>query len=266
MSLVTVFTPRNLAIWAFAASAAACKASGQAPPDAGSPTSAEVPGEGANAPVPPAPIRNAGAPVTGAVAETMGAAGYTYLRLSTPQGEQWAAVPQAQLAVGDTVTILSPVMMDGFQSPTLHRTFDHILFGTLAGTPPRAGQPDPHAGMMFPGASGSAPASPGAPVPRAQGPDAHTVSEVVRGKDALKDRSVTVRARVTKVNSGILGKTWLHLQDGSGTGPDGDLVVTTGASAAVGDVVTVKGAVHTNRDFGSGYAYAVMIEDATLSK
>jgi hypothetical protein len=38
------------------------------------------------------------------------------------------------------------------------------------------------------------------------------------------------------------------------------------APAKVGDVVTVKGVVHTDRDFGSGYAYKVLIEDAALQQ
>ncbi len=216
----------------------------------------------------PTPVRNAGPPVTGTVAETMDAAGYTYARLTTAQGDQWAAIPQAQIKVGDTVTIQNPMMVDGFQSPTLKRTFEHILFGTLAGAPPLGGQPpsNPHPGMM-PGAGATPTIASGAPVSRAVGPDAHTVAQVVQGKDALADKTVTVHARVVKYNGGIMGKNWVHVQDGSGTGPsDGDILVTTTDTAAVGDVVTVKGVVHTNRDFGSGYSYPVMIEDAKVTK
>jgi hypothetical protein len=34
--------------------------------------------------------------------------------------------------------------------------------------------------------------------------------------------------------------------------------------AKIGDVVTAKGIVHTNKDFGAGYYYNVIIEEATL--
>jgi hypothetical protein len=70
------------------------------------------------------------------------------------------------------------------------------------------------------------------------------------------------------VNLGILGKNWLHVQDGTGTAADGtnDLVVTTKDVVARGDIVTVQGTVHTNVDLGSGYAYAVIIEDAAVRK
>jgi hypothetical protein len=34
----------------------------------------------------------------------------------------------------------------------------------------------------------------------------------------------------------------------------------------VGDIITVKGTLAKDRDFGSGYRYKVLIEDATISK
>jgi hypothetical protein len=71
-----------------------------------------------------------------------------------------------------------------------------------------------------------------------------------------------------KFNSGIMGKNWLHVRDGTSSAADNtnDLLVTTTAPAKVGDVVTVKGVVHTDRDFGSGYAYKVLLEDAALQQ
>ena len=105
-------------------------------------------------------------------------------------------------------------------------------------------------------------------VPKATGPDAKTVAEVVSGRAKLKDKPVTVRGQVVKLSKGILGKNWLHLQDGSGTEKDGshDILVTSTELAAVGDVITVRGTVHTDVDVGSGYRYDVMIGEATLKK
>ena len=82
----------------------------------------------------------------------------------------------------------------------------------------------------------------------------------------LKDKPVLVRGKVVKYNAGIMGKNWVHLRDGSGSAADNtnDVLVTTANQAKVGDVVTVKGIVHTNKDFGAGYAYKVLIEEATL--
>jgi len=212
-----------------------------------------------------APAHTSKGPVTGTVAETMDAAGYTYLRLSTQRGDQWAAVPEAKVTVGETVTIVDPMDMEGFKSRALDRTFDHILFGTLASTGAAAAPSgNPHAAVMQ---SGSTDAWSGPPLAKASGPNAHTIAEVLAGKASLKDKPVTVRGKVTKYNASILGKNWLHLQDGTVKAQgNGDLVVTSSSTASMGDIVVVEGVVRTDKDFGAGYAYPVMIEDATLTK
>jgi hypothetical protein len=103
-------------------------------------------------------------------------------------------------------------------------------------------------------------------VPKAAGANARTVEEIVTKSAELNNKPVTIHAKVVKFNGEIMGKNWLHLRDGSGSASDNtnDLLVTTADSAKVGDVVTVERVVHTNRDFGSGYSYKVMVEEASL--
>ena len=98
--------------------------------------------------------------------------------------------------------------------------------------------------------------------------DGKTVAEVVSNKAALKDKTVTIRGQVVKVSNGILGKNWVHLQDGSGAADKGthDILVTTTDETAVGQVVNATGKVRTDVDIGSGYKYAVMVEEAKLRK
>jgi hypothetical protein len=55
------------------------------------------------------------------------------------------------------------------------------------------------------------------------------------------------------------------VQDGTGGKGSNDLTITTAASAKVGDTVLVKGVLTTNKDFGLGYKYDVMIEDAQVT-
>ena len=105
-------------------------------------------------------------------------------------------------------------------------------------------------------------------VAKATGADAHTVAEVVTGRAALKNKMVTVRGQVVKFTPGVMGKNWVHLRDGSGSAADStnDVLVTTKDETKLGDVVVVKGIVHTDVDLGSGYAYKVLVEEATLRK
>ena len=92
-----------------------------------------------------------------------------------------------------------------------------------------------------------------------------TVAEVFAEKDALGGKPVTVRGKVVKVNVGIMGKNWLHVRDGSGAEGTNDLTVTTAAELpALGTTVVVTGPVTLNKDFGMGYTYDVIVEDAEV--
>jgi hypothetical protein len=94
------------------------------------------------------------------------------------------------------------------------------------------------------------------------------VAEVYANRAALKDKPVAVRAKVVKVTPGVRGKNWIHLRDGSGSAADGsnDLLVTSKDEPKVGDVVLAKGTVKTDVNLGSGYAYKVLIEEASVRK
>jgi hypothetical protein len=206
------------------------------------------------------------AQVRGKVLEVRDADPYTYLRLGTRDGETWAAVPKSSVAKGTEVVIENPVLMKNFESKSLKKTFDKIVFGSLAGAGGVVTSPgdmaSAHAGVSKAAAVGDV------KVAKAEGPEGRTVAEVVAGKDRLKDKVVLVRGKVVKFTPLVMGRNWLHLQDGSGSASDSthDVLVTTTDKAAIGDVVLAKGIVHTDKDLGSGYSYKVLIEDATLQK
>ena len=93
-----------------------------------------------------------------------------------------------------------------------------------------------------------------------------TVAEVFAEKDALAGKPVTFRGKVVKTNPDIMGKNWLHVRDGSGEEGTNDLTITTaGTLPNVGDTVVVTGNVTLNKDFGMGYAYDVLVEDAQVT-
>ena len=93
-----------------------------------------------------------------------------------------------------------------------------------------------------------------------------TVAEVFAEKDALGGQKVTVRGKVVKVNAGIMNTNWLHVRDGSGAEGTNDLTVTTaGTVPGVGDTVLLTGTVALNKDFGMGYSYDVIVEDAEVT-
>ena len=82
----------------------------------------------------------------------------------------------------------------------------------------------------------------------------------------LAGKPVTVAGKVVKFNANIMGTNWLHVQDGSGAAGTNDITVTTRDAVAVGDQVKVEGVVAVSRDFGMGYKFDVMIENAKVAK
>jgi hypothetical protein len=214
----------------------------------------------------------------GEVLEVIDVQSYTYLRLKTVQGEMWAAVNKSPVKKGAEVTIYDPAVMENFKSAALDRTFPEIVFGTLgvaapAGEPaaPAAAGGAPHAGTdmgQMHGSIGKSVDVGTVKVAKAEGSTGRTIAEVNANRVALKDKTVTIHAKVVKVNAEVMGKNWVHLRDGSGSAADAsdDLLVTSKELPKVGDVVIAKGVVKTDVDLGSGYAYKVLVENASFQK
>ena len=93
-----------------------------------------------------------------------------------------------------------------------------------------------------------------------------TVADIYGGSGDLAGKTVKLRARVVKFTPNIMGTNWVHLQDGTGTEGTHGLTVTTAAVVQVGDLVVVEGPVTVDKDYGAGYRYAVIIEDAAITK
>ena len=91
-----------------------------------------------------------------------------------------------------------------------------------------------------------------------------TVASINENKAALVGQTVSAQGKVVKVNSGIMKRNFVHVQDGTGDANSNNLIVTSKQTANVGDQVTVSGVVVTNRDFGGGYSYPLLIEDANI--
>jgi len=191
---------------------------------------------------------------TGAVVTTMNSGLYTYLEVQTKSGKYWAAAPKTELAVGDQVDVAPGSEMKDFFSPTLNRKFETIIFTSSVKV----------IGKGAPPAKSSSPKSPEAKT--AAGPAAaKTIEQIYAEKDSLKGKQVKVTGKVVKFNSGILGKNFLHIQDGSGKDGTNDLAVTSQQGVKVGDKITVMGTIDTDKDLGAGYTYKVLLENATIT-
>ena len=201
---------------------------------------------------------------TGKVVKTIEASRYTYVQVDTGREKIWAATPDFRGKVGDVVTIPSQGLpMKDFHSNTLDRNFELVYFvATIVAAGHGKGvgkQP------LIPGHPPIAEKEHLSQVKVEKAKNGKTVAEVYAASESLAGKEVLVRGRVVKFFPKIMGKNWLHLQDGSGSEGTNDLTVTTNTMAKVGDIVLVSGVVSVNRDFGHGYRFAVMLEDAAVT-
>jgi len=132
-----------------------------------------------------------------------------------------------------------------------------------------AAAPETPAPSTPPAAPHPAPAAPATTVDLAgiaKADGGKTIAEVFAEKDQLAGQPVVFRGKIVKTNPNIMGKNWLHVRDGSGAEGTNDLTVTTAGTAPnVGDTVVVKGTVALNKDFGMGYQYDIIVEDAEIT-
>ena len=228
----------------------------------------------------------AGEPIQGKVLEVQSAGGYTYLLLKNNQGTLWTAVPESKVEAGQEVLVSPGMLMKSFESKALGKKFDVIIFssglteaGDVRQAAAAAAGKNPHAsGAMKTSVSdaeleklsgGSARAVVPADeikVEKAEGDNARTVGECFTEADQLHNKKVQVRGKVVKFSQMIMGKNWIHLQDGTGD-PEKkthDLVVTTSDMAKKGDIITVQGTLHKDKNFGAGYRYAAILEEAEV--
>jgi hypothetical protein len=205
---------------------------------------------------------------SGKVIETMDTAGYTYVHVDTGSEKIWAAAPQFRVAVGDEVVIPDGMLMPKYHSNTLDRTFeDGVYFcssvqvvGGSAGAAPQLPAGHPPMGGSTTAATTDLDLS---GIARPEG--GHTVAEVFAGKSELSGKTITVRGKVVKFTPDVMNKNWVHVQDGTGEPGANDLTVTTLATVKPGDTVLVRGTLATDKDFGFGYQYALLVEDAELT-
>lgn len=223
----------------------------------------------AAAPIQAAP--DAAGAISGKVVETMNAASYTYVLIDTGAKKSWVAAPQFAVKVGDSAAIADAMPMKNYQSKTLNRTFEVVYFTGNISVNGAPAAPSTTAPIAAPSTAALSPGQRTMPAKTApdltgikRAENGQTVAEVITGKTKFAGRPIAIRARVVKYNAQILGKNWLHIRDGSGAPGTNDLTVTTTATAKVGDLVLVTGKLGTDRDFGSGYKYPLIIEDATV--
>jgi hypothetical protein len=203
------------------------------------------------------------------VNEVIQTSNYTYLKVSEKGAENWIAVTSQDAAVGEVYYYDQALEMKNFNSKELNRTFETIYFvqsiskqpieapagmGGGMGANMTAGHQGKPAGIQKEGISVS-PAEGGV-----------TIAKLFASRNEYSGKKIKMKGQVVKVNDEVMGKNWIHIQDGTRDGDNFDLTITTLDKVAIDEVVTFEGTITLNKDFGYGYSYEVIMEDAKLIK
>jgi len=214
----------------------------------------------------------------GKILEIKPAMGYKYLKIDENGTQLWVAIANAPVEIGDKIGYDKKTMMTNFKSKTLNQEFKEIFFASDVYLPKKVQQPqsmkamlglnsakkDPHAGMgrgMPPVQEDETAAKPFVKK------DAYTVEEIHMWRKELKDQVISIKGSVFKVSQKIMKLDWVHLGDGTGNEKMlTDDLVFTAASTTIkpGDKVIATGKVIVDKDFGYGYFYKVIIQDASF--
>ncbi len=186
---------------------------------------------------------------------------YTYLQIAENDNEQWAAISKRDTKVGEILYYNDALEMKNFKSKELNKTFDSILFISKVSETPITQVAATTGGNMNKKKEIS---KKELSIKQANG--SISIAELYANLDKYKGKTIIVKGKVTKFNSMIMNRNWLHIQDGTGDNNNFDLTITTDETVSVGDVVTFKGTIAVDKDFGAGYYYKVIMETATIVK
>lgn len=184
---------------------------------------------------------------------------YTYLQVSEDDNQYWIAIPGTDVEKGDTYYFQGGIKMQNFYSKEYDRTFETLL---LVGGVSK----DPIVSNGYMSEPGSpTPNLPVTPVTDMEPLEGGvSLSELFDDPTKYKGKSIKIKGQCIKVNQNIMSRNWVHLQDG-GTDEENnplDLTVTTQLNVPVGSIIALEGTISLNKDFGAGYRYDVIMEEA----
>jgi len=195
------------------------------------------------------------------VKEVIQAGVYTYLNVKEKRKETWLAVPAMEAKPGDKLTYSGGLEMTDFVSKELNRTFPSVLFLESVNSDSKKSEP---AAMTSAQAGAVKIEKINVKIEPVEG--GISIARLLETKSEYSGKSVKVTGKITKVNPEIMGKNWIHIQDGTEFNGAFDLTITTDVQPAVGDTVTFEGRITLKKDFGYGYFYEVLMEDAKVIK
>ncbi len=195
------------------------------------------------------------------VEEVIQTTSYTYLHVKENDTLKWLALPTINAKPGETYYYTGAMPMKEFESKELHRKFDEVLFLGGVTTEPMAANGNKNGSESY-----ARKANPEVKKEiKIETPaDCITIANLFSKKEAFAGKTVKIKGQVTRYSPAIMDKNWIHIQDGTESNGKFDFVVTSSVAVKVGDIVVLEGKITLNKDFGYGYKFEAMMEEAVI--
>ena len=200
------------------------------------------------------------APVSGdvhtvKVLEVLPTSKYVYLRVDENGENFWIATSKKEVIVGESYFYKNGILKTNFESKEHNRVFDKVyLVANLV--------PADHGSQTTIDQSKINEPTGEEPMSQIDVEGSIKISELVNNKTKYEGKEIQLSGKCTKLNPNIMGRNWIHLKDGSMD--DFDLVITSEHAVPEGHIVTMKGTVVLDKDFGAGYKYDLIIENGQI--
>ena len=186
---------------------------------------------------------------------------YTYLSVQKAGQEFWMAASKINVEVGEKIYFIDAMEMQNFESKELNRVFDRIVFvDQVSKQPIEAASLKEE--VIAKKKKGMEHLLDSIQISPAEG--GQSIGQLYADANEFSKKTVKVKGQVVKVNMDIMDRNWVHLVDGTKGEDRSDLTFTTKEIVQVGDTVVFEGVLALDREFGAGYVYPLIVENATL--
>jgi len=203
---------------------------------------------------------------SGLVQEAIQTSNYTYCFVLEGSSEYWIAFSKMDVDEGQSIFYNQGLEMTDFHSKELDRVFPSVFFIQEVSTDPNAtssqGQHMMQSTQQSQKAKKPEISKNDFNVEKAEG--GISIAELYANKEKYAGKKVIVRGKVTKYSPGIMNRNWMHIQDGTDSNGNFDLTITSMETVNVDAVVTFEGIITLDKDFGAGYKYDVIMEEAKV--
>lgn len=192
------------------------------------------------------------------VKEVIQGGSYTFLLVNEKNKDYWMAVDKTDTEVDEVIYYDNALLMSNFKSKELDRIFEEILFVENISDSPQLKKSMPTDSVH----KTRKESEPKEIINVDPAPGGVTIGELYKNRNDYEGKKVMVRGQVVKINKNIMDRNWIHLRDGTSDEGKSDLTFTSSAKPNVGDVIILEGHVALNKEFGAGYVYPLIVEDA----